>query len=237
MNELLNQPTPRANAPLVLLSLVALCFAVLWLYERFQPPAILEQPVPKRVEVLKVVPFEKVREIPVEKIKEVVKEVPAQLTDAQKEALEFSSNYVAAPRLSGMDDALYKLDTVRVEVNLKPAIEQAVPADQLKNYYEQALRRNGVQLDSDSAYLLGINYDGFWIENENRFVYGVYLELYDSVTIERQGDLRRTYAIVWVHNYLGSGLANDARQLILSNAETNAVVFGRKWSSIQERNR
>jgi hypothetical protein len=136
-----------------------------------------------------------------------------------------------------MDDALYKLDSVSIEVNIKPAIEQAVSADQLKRQYEQALRRNGVQVDSDSSYLLGINYDGFWIENENRLVYGVYLELYDSVTIERQGDIRRTYAIVWVHNYLGSILENEAQQRILSNAETNAAVFGRKWTSISERSR
>jgi hypothetical protein len=229
--------------PLVLVAVAAVCFAALWLSARVKEPRVVVKEVAKPIEVVKMVPVETVKEVPVEKVKEVVKpitnvvEVPARLSDGQQAAIDFSSNYLAAPNLSDMDDALYRIDAVNVRANLRDPVRKVVSEEQIRNRCQLTLRRSGIRLDESSPYVLGLQYDGFWNDKEDTLVYGVSLVLFDSVTMARDGDLRRTYAIVWVQNDLGSVEKSLAQQAILSNLETNTAIFARKLAAIQSRTR
>ncbi len=229
------------TAPLALTAILAVLFAVLWLGARVKAPRVVVKEVPKPVEVVKMMPVETVKEVPVEKIKEVVKqvtnvvEVPARLSEGQQAAILFESNYLAAPNLSDMDDSLYKVNAVTVKTNLRDPVRKAVTEEQVRSRCESILRRNGVRLDSESRYVLGLQYDGFWNDKEDTLVYSVSLVLFDLVTMARDGDLRRTYAIVWVLNDLGSADKALAQQVILSNLETNATIFARRLAAVQSR--
>jgi hypothetical protein len=220
-------------------TMAAVAFATLWWSERGRQPQVIVREITKPIDVPRVVPVERVKLVPVEKVKEVpkevIKEIPAELTEAEKAALEFSSNYVAAPNLSSLDDALYKLDSIAVRVNLRDEVKKVISEDQLKARYETLFRGRGIRLDDRSPYWLGVNYDGCW--NDNLLIYGVHMELYDSVTIDRGGDLRRTYAIVWAHDDLGYASRELASPVILSNADTNAEFFASRYLGVQGRAR
>ncbi len=222
---------------LPLMSVLTLIFAGLWLLERSKLPEVKVVEIPRRVEVPKTivkevrVPVEKIKEVP----KEVIKEVPVQLTAAQQAALEFSSNYVAASSLTDLDDALYKLDSVCVRVNMKEDVKRVVSENLVRNRCEVALRNSGLHVDADSPYVLGLNYDGIWNETETYLVYSMHIVLFDSVALVHRNDVRRTFAIIWTHNTMGFAEKNAAEQVILGNAETNAVLFARKFMATQER--
>ena len=222
-----------------LTAMAAVGFATLWWSERSRQPQIIVREVAKPIDLPRVVPVERVKLVPVEKVKEVpkevIREVPVQLTDAEKAALEFSSNYVAAPNLASLDDALYKLDAINVRVNLREDVKKVISEEQIKTRYEAVFRGRGIRLDDRSPYWLGISYDGCW--NDNLLIYGVHMELYDSVTIDRGGDLRRTYAIVWAHDDLGYSIRDQAPSVILSNVDTNAEVFAGRYLAVQARAR
>lgn len=203
------------------MTIAALVFASLWLHERWKDPKEVVREVPRTVEVIKTVPMERIREV----TREVTKEVPVELTEEQLTALNLGSNYLCAPYLPSMEASLYDLESVNVKVNLNPALEEVIGAGLVKTAFDTVLKTGNIQVDEQSPYLLGINCSGSWDAEQTNLTYALHVELYDSVTLERKGELRRTDAIVWVRDIMDTTAKENARENILSRLSTIGRLF------------
>jgi hypothetical protein len=228
----------KSNAAIIaaiVASVVALSFAVLWFRERDRTPAEVIREVPKEVVV------EKLREVPKVVIKEVevTKEVkvPAKLTDEQQAGIEFTSRYLAAPMLTTIDEALYKLDSVAVRVFVNDAVKKVVTEDRLKNKFELILRKQNIRLDDKAQVWLDLNYEGFWDKDEITLYYSPQMRLRQVATIIRHGDFRRASVIVWQDAGLGFAGKKVVEEAILSDVEQRAEAFANKYLAIQDTNK
>ncbi len=213
----MNNPGDRFT----LMTIAALVFASLWLHERWKGPKEVVREVPRTVEVIKTVPMERIREV----TREVTKEVPVEMTEEQLTALNVGSNYLCAPYLPSMEASLYDLESVNVKVNLNPALEEVIGAELVKTAFNTVLKTGNIQVDEQSPYLLGINCSGAWDAEQTNLTYALHVELYDSVTLERKGELRRTDAIVWVRDTMDTTTKENARENILSRLATIGRLF------------
>ena len=199
-------------------SVAAITFAVLWLLERDKSP------------------IETVKEV--ETIKHVTQpgqviEVPAKLTDAQQAAIEFSSRFFSAPAIATADDALYKLDSINVQVFLNDAVKKVLSEDRVKNKFELILRQHNIVLDEKAPVWLEVAYEGLWDKNGVVLTYAPRMRLQQAVTIGRKGDLRRTIATVWqegAYGYAGSQVVEEA---ILKDVEAKAESFANRFLNVQ----
>lgn len=242
---------------LALASIATVVFAVLWVQERDRKPSEVvkevektvrvtnEVPVEKIVQVIKEVPVEKIREVPKEVIKEVqvIKEVPvikevevpAKLTDVQVAAINFASRYISAPRIKTPEEALFKIESVRVGVLLGDAIQKVVSEDRVKNKLELRLRALNIRPDDDAYVTLWVSFTGVWDKDDIRLSYKQSIELRESVVVARKGDFRSLSATFWNEGSVGFAGKNVAEKAILDGVEAMVESFANKLLALRDK--
>ena len=195
---------PHSNLTKILMvlcivtSVATVAFAALWLRERVE------------------------KSVPV--VKEVVKEVavPAKLTDSQRTAIAFWDRFRSAEFIKTPDDALYKLDSVRIQVSLNDAVKKVVSEDRVRNKFELILRKHGVKIDENAFVSLYVSIEGLWSKDP-------------LVVVGRKGDLRQVVATLWErwsYGFAGSQVAEGA---ILESAESMGEEFANKYLAAQQK--
>jgi hypothetical protein len=191
-------------------------FAALWLRER------IEKSVP-----------------PVKKVtKEVTKEVevPAKLTAEQQAAIVFWDRFRSAEFIKTADDALYKLDSVNIQVSLNDAIKKMVSEDRVRNKFELILRKHGVKIDENAVVSVYIMIEGLWSKQPVAFlVYTPRIQLNQFVVVARNGDLRRVLATVWQKGSYGFAGSQVAEGAILESVQSMGEEFANKYLAAQEK--
>jgi len=232
--------SPKAfTAILVVSSIAAVVFAVLWLREREHKPAEVVKEVEKLVQVIKEVPVEKIREVPKEVVKEVevIKEVevPAKLTDVQKAAIDFAADFLGAPAVKSQDEVFYKLESVAVTVLLNDAVKKVVSEDRVKNKFELILRQHSIRLEEKAPVWLSVAIEGLWDKDEIRLTYTPSMSLEETVTIGRKGDLRRVLASTWRKGSYGYAGKTVAEKAIMDSVEAMAESFANKFLATRDK--
>lgn len=236
MGDSQSKPQKTFNAILIAAFIAAVVFAVLWLRERERKPEVVGE-VLKPVQVIKEVPIEKIREVPKEVVKEVevikTVEVPAKLTDWQQIAIDFADRYYAAKFIETFDDALYKLETIRVEVFLNDEVKKVVSEDRVRNKFELILRKHGIKIDEKSPVSVNVSIDGLWNENSKFLVYTPRIELDQVVVVGRSGDFRKVIATLWKMGSYGFAGRQVVEGAILADVESLGEGFANKYLAAQ----
>jgi len=208
------RPTNPSTVVAVVTAIAAVAFGALWLQERDKPPTTLTNEV----------------QVPGKPV-----EVPADLSDAQRKAIDFASRVLSAPMLTSADDALFSLDSLRVQVFLNDAVKKVVSEDRIKNKIELILRQHNIPLDDKAPVTLIVAYEGLWNESQVVLTYSANLKLQQVVMIGRKGELRHGLATVWeqgAYGYAGSKIAEDS---ILKDTEAKAESFANRYLNIQNK--
>jgi hypothetical protein len=202
----------------VVTSVATVAFAALWVRER----------VEKSVPVVK------------EVTKEVTKEVkvPTELTPEQQAAIDFWRQFFNARIIQTSDDALYKLDAVRVFVSVDNAIKKLVSQERIKNKFELILRRDGINIDEKAPVFLDLTIEGLWSNGSVRFlVYTPRIKLGEVVVVGRKGDMRQVPATLWERGSYGFAGQQVAEGEILKAVEQLAEEFANKYLAAQQKDR
>jgi hypothetical protein len=157
-----------------------------------------------------------------EVIKEVV--VPATLSDAQRAAIDFAARYDASPYVRG-DDALYKLDSIDVHVTVDDAVKRVVSEERVRDKFELVLRSHNIRLEEKSPAFLLVYCEGVWSQNAPLLTYTVSADLGQTVTIDRDGDLRHGLGTLWTCGSFGHAGSEVAEREILSSVDQMAERF------------
>lgn len=200
----------------VVAAVAAVAFAALWLQERDKPPTTVTNEV----------------QLPGKSV-----EVPAELSDAQRKAIDFASRVFSAPMLTSADEALFSLNSLRVQVFLNDAVKKVVSEERIKNKFELILRQHNIPLDDKAPVALIVAYEGLWNENEVVLTYSDKLKLQQLVMIGRDGELRHGLATVWEeggYGYAGSKVAEDS---ILKSTEAKAESFANRYLNSQKKSK
>jgi hypothetical protein len=138
-------------AALVLIFFLAsMIFCALWLEQRNRPAEV----------VFKDVPLEKLREVPVEKLKQV--EVPAQLTDEQKNLIDLGTRMLNRPMLTNTALGLYKIPAFRIIINVPDSFKDLIHEDRIRTKLELTLRNSRIKIDETAPVILAIDAAALW---------------------------------------------------------------------------
>jgi hypothetical protein len=237
MNESRAGQNPFLVVLCIFASIAAFAFGGLWLKERSTKPKYavsgFEKPTVK--EVVKEVPVEKIIEIPKEVIKEV--KVPAELSEPQKLAIDFADRYISAKTVESVHEAFYKLDSVRVEVQVSEGIEQVLSEDRVRNKFELILRKSGLKLDEDARAYVRVSVEGLWQKDQNFLVYTIKTELKEYVVIGRKGDFRRFPATLWFDGSYGFAGKKVAEEEVLGVVEELGETFANKFLAEKDKSK
>ena len=173
-------------------------------------------------------------------IKKVLKEVevPAKLTYSQKTAINFTDRYLTAGPIQAQDEALYKLDSVRVNVSIDEAVEKVVSDDRIRNKFELILRKHGIKIDEKALVSVDLTIHGLW-SGDNPGVgflaYAQRIGLNQWLVVERRGDFRRAVAQLWKQEIIGFSNNEKAEGQILDGVESIAEAFANKYLAEQQK--
>jgi hypothetical protein len=204
----------------VIAVIAAVAFGGLWLSERERNAydAVWGKPAVRKV------------------LKEV--EVPAKLTYSQKTAINFTDRYVSARQIEGQDEALYKLDSVRVNVSINEAVDNVVSDDRIRNKFELILRKHGIKIDEKALVSVDLTIHGLWSGNNLGVGFLAYTQrigLNQWLVVERRGDFRRAVAQLWKQEIIGFANNQKAEGQILDGVESMAEAFANKYLAAQQK--
>ena len=131
---------------------------------------------------------------------EVIKEVPARLSDDEKQAGIVGYKYLHAPTVENAGDALYKLGPIATDVFVDAGTSTAlgVTTDDLKKKVEDALRSRSVDVTEKSPHVLRVNLSPLWSMSDPRVaLVRCRLDLKDVAAVRRQDDIIKVDGIVW----------------------------------------
>jgi hypothetical protein len=142
---------------------------------------------------------------------EIVKEVPARLSPAAREAATVGYRYLNAPLVANASDALYKAAQIAVEVNTKACDKTQVAEDAttVKKSVEAALRAQGIAIGDNSPLRLNLTITPVLSTDVPRIaILAVRLDLKERTALQRQSDLIRVDSTLW--STAGSKLVRSA---------------------------
>ena len=173
-------------------------------------------------------------------VKKVLKEVevPAKLTYSQKTAINFTDRYLNARQIRAQDDALYKLDSVRVNVSINEAVEKVVSDDRIKNKFELILRKHGIYIDEKALVSVDLIVNGIWSGDNPGVGFLAYTQrigLNQWLVVERRGDFRRAVAQLWKQEIIGFANNQKAEGQVLDGVESMAEAFANKYLAAQQK--
>jgi hypothetical protein len=131
---------------------------------------------------------------------EVVKEVPARLSPAAKEAATVGYKYLNAPVSANSSEALYKATPIAVDVSVNANDKGALAreSDNIRKNVEEMLRSQGVQVDKSSPYHLKLTLTPAWMNDlPSVGLLTFKLEMKEKVALKRQGDVIQCDGVVW----------------------------------------
>jgi hypothetical protein len=201
----------------IVTSVATVTFAALWIHER------LDKSVPSVKEVTKQV----TREV----------EVPAKLTPGQQDAIDFADRFRNARFIETRDEALYKLDSVQVDVSLNDPIKKLVSKDRVRNKFELILRKDGIKIDEKAPAFITLNVEGLWSKDAAFLVYTPSVQLNQIVVVGRNGDMRRLPATLWQSGAYGFAGQRVAEGAILKAVEELGEEFANKYLAAQQKDR
>jgi hypothetical protein len=174
-------------------------------------------------------------------VKKVFKEVevPARLTYSQKTAISFTDRYASARPIQAQDEALYKLDSVKVNVFINDAVEKVVSDDRIRNKFELILRKQGINIDQKASVSVDLTINGLWSRDNPGVGFLAYTQrigLNEWLVVERRGDLRRAVAQLWKQEIIGFANSQKAEGQILDGVELMAEAFANKYLAAQQKN-
>lgn len=237
----MNDPRDGQINPLVvfgiLASIAAIAFGGLWFKERATKPreVVREVERPTIKEVIREVPVEKLVEVPKEVIKEI--KVPAELSESQQMAIDFTDRYVSAKTVGSLDEALYKLDSIKVQVSLNDAVKKVLSEDRVRNKFELILRKSGVKLDDKARAHLNLTIEGLWEKEQSFLVYTPRIELDEFVVVGRKGDFRRILATLWREGSYGFAGSKVAEGAILESVDSLGERFANRFLAEQDKSK
>jgi hypothetical protein len=173
-------------------------------------------------------------------VKKVLKEVevPAKLTYSQKTAINFTDRYLTARPIQAQDEALYKLDSVRVNVSINEEVEKVVSDDRIRNKFELILRKHGIKIDEKALVSVDLTIHGLWSGNNLGVGFLAYTQrigLNQWLVVERRGDFRRAVAQLWKQEIIGFANNQKAEGQILDGVESMAEAFANKYLAAQQK--
>ena len=131
---------------------------------------------------------------------EIVKEVPAQLSPAARDAATIGYRYLNAPLAANASDALYKAGPIAVEVNMA-ACDRSLAAENtalVKKNAEAALRSRNIAIGESSPHRLSITIAPVWNTDVPKVAIMAFrLDLKEKTVLQRQNDLVRFNSILW----------------------------------------
>jgi hypothetical protein len=204
-------------------------FATLVIGTRFAKEVIhtVEKPVDviQTKEVVIEKPVEVIREVPkeIEKIVEKRIEVPAEIPQHYLAAEKFTEWYLKADWIKA-EEYLAEIPSVRVSVSLDDPQKSKVSERELQDMIELSLRKNGVPVKSDSAYILDFDVTGLWDDREITYSYSADLSLHEGVRIYRLSKFKVAPLVIWRSGYtgyagnqkVGDGISRAAEKLVMS---------------------
>lgn len=131
---------------------------------------------------------------------EVVKEVPAKLSAAERQAATTGYRHIHSPTLENASDALYKIEPVAVEVYADPSALSLLGenADQIRNNVEGVLRSHNIAAAEKSPHVLRIGLSPQWKMSDPRVaLVRCKVDLKEPALVERQKDFIKCDSIVW----------------------------------------
>jgi hypothetical protein len=204
---------------------VAVCCAVVFVVGLFVGVSIPRKPV----QVL--------REIPVTN----VVEVPRRLSDEQTRQMAVGSDVLNVKDVNGEDGALYKMNVFGLAVDAVGAITNVTSTDRLRHTLELALRKHGIETVATSPqFIIHLVVDGMWNKvalgsssQLNILFFRTDLSVSDIVILRRDGDYRKSEAIVFDESRIASVGKSEAEKRILDEIEIRAERFAAAYLRAQ----
>lgn len=177
------------------------------------------------------------------KTNEIVKrvEVPADLPSIYINAYNFFTNHLAADtKLATRENALRKLDSVTVTINL-PEILTAessvvrVSSFELKNQIELELRKNGIPVKDENLNFLVFTVNAIWDHEKITLTYDVEAKLTTRVVLERKDEVSPVPAVIWSEGYIAYSGRNVVEQGINKVVSNLVISFSNQYLSANPR--
>ncbi|HTL56792.1 MAG TPA: hypothetical protein VL361_14020 [Candidatus Limnocylindrales bacterium] len=131
---------------------------------------------------------------------EVVKEVPAKLSDPERQAATAGYRYLHAPTLENAPDALYKLGAIAVDVYTDPTTASLLgqSVDQIKKNLEAELASQNIPTAEKSSQVLRVGINPQWRMSDPRVaLIRCKVDLKEPALVQRQNDLVKFETAVW----------------------------------------
>ncbi len=131
---------------------------------------------------------------------EIVKEVPAQLSPAAREAAAVGYRYLNAPLAANTSDALHKTGPIAVDINMA-GFDASLVAEYtalVRKSIEETLRSRNIAIGATSPHRLSITITPVWNTDVPRVAIMAFgLDLKEKTVMQRQGDLIRFDSVLW----------------------------------------
>ena len=131
---------------------------------------------------------------------EVVRDVPAKLSPAERQAATTGYKYLHSPTVETPPDALYKLGSIAVDVYADPSELSLLgtSADQIRNNVEAALHSQNVPTTEKSPHVLRVGLSPQWKMSDPRVaLVRCKVDLKEPALVERQKDFIKCDSVVW----------------------------------------
>ncbi len=131
---------------------------------------------------------------------EIIKEVPAKLSELERQAAIVGYKYIQAPLLTNSCDALYKTSPLAVEVHITESAKHLLTGatGTIRKRAEDVLRSRSIPVAEESPYHLSLSIATLWETDLPRVALLVYrLELRGTASLERQNDIIKSAGSLW----------------------------------------
>jgi hypothetical protein len=167
-------------------------------------------------------------EKPVEVVKTKEVEVPAVIPEDYKAAKQFYDWFFQANWFE-KNEILKGVPSVQVIILLDDEVKGSVTESELKDSIELSLRKNGVPVKDNPAFLLEFSIDGVWNENKTIYSYTTSMSLLEVVPILRLGGFKKASLTIWQNNYVGYAGSQKVSGAINTAADKFVVSFSNAY--------
>lgn len=108
-------------------------------------------------------------------------------------------------------------------------IKELISEENVRNKFELNLRKSGIQIDEDSPYVLGFTINGVWDAHKVTFTIQYKLSLFESVVLNREGDMRTAWVESWTTGNYGYASRIASRDAIVRAVETASETLANSY--------